>query len=74
MSDMFAVAHKDDAVWMIGEKYDSCNWHAVKHQFYDFDIARDCINNGPKQYVLIRCPEYNGKRYYSEIVETKIPA
>lgn len=74
MTIMYVVAHKNDATWMVGEKYDSANQHAIKHQFYDFDRARDCVNNGPKQYVLIKCPEYQGKRYYGEIVDTKIPA
>lgn len=74
MTTMYCIAHKDDAEWLIGEIYDSSNWHAVKHQFYDFDVARDAVNNGPKQYVLIKCPEDNGVRRYSQIIDTKIPA
>ena len=75
MSKLYCIVHKDDATWMHGDEYCSATWHAVKHQFYDLDAAKECVNYGPKQYVLLGTTIVDGKRIYDgRLIETKIPA
>lgn len=75
MSKMFCVVHKDDAKWMMGEEYCNGTWHAVKHQFYNLDIAKDAIRNGPKHHVLLGASIIEDKRYFDkELIQVYIPA
>lgn len=72
---LFCVVHKDDISWMLGEEYCNATWHAVKHQFYDLDAAKDAVNHGPKQYRLLGASVIGDRRYFdTKLIDTKIPA